>query len=66
MKIHVFAKIMALYPITPTEQISAEFDIPVYKLRQMARKCRVKKSHEFRSEIGRRNSMKQKTKNNKR
>ena len=56
MTMHVFATIMALYPITPTEQIAEEFDIPVYKLREIARKCRVKKSHEFRSEICRRNS----------
>ena len=55
MKIHVFATIMALYPITPTSQIAEEFDIPVYKLREMARKCHVSKSKEFLSEVYRRN-----------
>lgn len=60
MKLHVFATIMALYPITPTEQIAKEFDISVYKLKKMARNCRVSKSHEYRREICRRNAMKQK------
>lgn len=58
MKIHVFATIMALYPITKTEVIAEEFGISVAKLRRMARICRVKKAEEFRSEIGRLNGRK--------
>ena len=58
MKIHVFATIMALYPITKTEEIADEFGISVFKLRRMARICRVKKAEDFRSEIGRLNGRK--------
>lgn len=58
MKIHVFATIMALYPITKTEEIADEFGISVSKLRRMARICRVKKAEDFRSEIGRLNGRK--------
>ena len=58
MKIHVFATIMALYPMTSTEKLSQEFGISVYKLRAMAKKFHVEKSQEFRSEIGRQNGMK--------
>ena len=55
MKIHVFATMMAHYPITKTEVIAEEFGISVAKLRRMARICRVKKAEDFRSEIGRLN-----------
>ena len=58
MKIHTFATIMALYPMTSTEKLSQEFGISVYKLRAMAKKFHVEKSQEFRSEIGRQNGMK--------
>ena len=49
---------MALYPITKTEEIAEEFGISVPKLRRMARICRVKKSEGFRSEIGKLNGRK--------
>ena len=58
MKIHVFATIMALYPMTSTKKLSQEFGISVYKLKAMAKKCHVEKSHEFRSEICRQNGRK--------
>lgn len=49
---------MALYPITKTEEIAEEFGISVPKLRRMARICRVKKSEGFRREIGKLNGRK--------
>ena len=58
MKLHVFATILALYPFTKTEDIAKEFGISVYKVRRMARVCRVSKNAEFRSEIGRLNGRK--------
>ena len=38
MKIHVFATMMALYPITKTEVIAEEFGISVAKLRRRKRR----------------------------
>lgn len=58
MTIHVFATILALYPFTKTEDIADEFGIPVYKIRQMAKTCRVKKSDDYRYEVYLRNSRK--------
>ena len=58
MKIHVFATIMALYPMTSTEKLSQEFGISVYKLRAMAKKFHVEKSREYRSEVCRQNGLK--------
>ena len=58
MKIHVFATILALYPFTKTEEIAEEFEMPVYKIRQMARTCRVKKSDNYLYEVYLQNSRK--------
>ena len=58
LTIHVFATILALYPFTKTEYIADEFGIPVYKIRQMAKTCRVKKSDDYRYEVYLRNSRK--------
>lgn len=55
MTMHVFATIMALYPIKPTTEIAEEFGLSVSYISKMAKVCRVKKSHEFRSEINRKN-----------
>ena len=58
MKMHVFATILALYPFTKTEEIAEEFGVPVYKIREMARTCRVKKSDDYRYEVYLQNSRK--------
>jgi DNA invertase Pin-like site-specific DNA recombinase len=58
MKIHVFATILALYPFTKTEEIAEEFEMPVYKIREMARICRVKKSDDYLYEVYLQNSRK--------
>ena len=58
MKIHDFATMMALYPMTKTEDIAEEFGISVTKLRRMAKACHVKKSDDYRSEVARRNGQK--------
>ena len=55
---HVFATIMALYPFTKTEEIAEEFEMPVYKIREMARICRVKKSDDYLYEVYLQNSRK--------
>ncbi len=55
MTMHVFATILALYPIKPTTEIAEEFGFSVSYITKMARVCRVKKSHEFRSEVNRKN-----------
>ena len=58
MKMHVFATILALYPFTKTEEIAEEFEMPVYKIREMARTCRVKKSDDYLYEVYLQNSRK--------
>ena len=58
MKIHVFATILALYPFTKTEDIAKEFGISVYKIRLMAKTCRVQKSDDYRYEVYLQNSRK--------
>ena len=55
MTIHVFATILALYPIKPTTEIAEEFGLSVSYISKMAKECRVKKSHEFRSEVNSKN-----------
>ena len=55
MTIHVFATILALYPIKPTAEIAEEFGMTEYRINKMAKACRVKKSHEFRSEVNSKN-----------
>jgi len=55
MDIHIFATIMALYPFTPTEEIAAEFGINTHKVEIMAWANGVHKTHEFRSEVCRKN-----------
>ena len=57
MTMHVFATIMALYPITPTSEIASEFGMTEYEVMKMAKKCRVKKSREYISEIKRKNGL---------
>lgn len=44
MTIHVFATIMALYPFTPASEIAMEFGVSKYKVREMAKKCHVRKN----------------------
>lgn len=55
MTIHVFATILALYPIKTTAEIAEEFGMTEYRINKMAKACRVKKSHEFRSEVNSKN-----------
>ena len=56
MSIHVFATIMALYPITSAQKISEEFGLSVYQVKKMARICRVKKEKSYLRNVLRRNA----------
>jgi DNA-binding NarL/FixJ family response regulator len=58
MSIHVFATIMALYPISSAQKIAEEFGLSAYQVKKMARICRVKKDKKFLCEVCRRNALK--------
>ena len=58
MSIHVFATIMALYPISSAQKIAEEFGLSTYQVKKMARICRVKKDKKFLCEVCRRNALK--------
>lgn len=55
MTIEVFATIMALYPIARTEDIAREFGLSPRAITRMARRCRLRKSREYRSRVNREN-----------
>ena len=57
MSIHVFATIMALYPISSAQKIAEEFGLSAYQVKKMARICRVKKDKKFLCEVCRRNAL---------
>ena len=56
MSIHVFATIMALYPICSAQKISEEFGLSVYQIKKMAHICRVKKQKSYLRDVLRRNA----------
>ena len=58
MSIHVFATIMALYPISSAQKIAEEFGLSAYQVKKIARICRVKKDKKFLCEVCRRNALK--------
>ena len=58
MTIHVFATIMALYPISSAQKISEEFGLSVYQIKKMAHICRVKKEKSYLRDVLRTNALK--------
>ena len=58
MSIHVFATIMALYPISSAQKIAEEFGLSAYQVKKMAHICRVKKEKSYLRNVLRRNALK--------
>ena len=58
MSIHVFATIMALYPISSAQKIADEFGLSAYQVKKMAHICRVKKEKSYLRNVLRRNALK--------
>ena len=58
MSIHVFATIMALYPISSAQKIAEEFGLSAYQVKKMAHICRVKKEKSYLRNVLRRNVLK--------
>ena len=58
MSIHVFATIMALYPISSAQKIDDEFGLSAYQVKKMAHICRVKKEKSYLRNVLRRNALK--------